>query len=765
MVACCLVLSTVAQEVFAQDFSRDSRKAIFESDSLKGIDISYDSFEYVGQNLIARGHVVIQWLDLQVTADNALINLDSNDLEVAGNVTFTSKVVENKTLSLEEYDELKNDPYQMVEFIKYRLTPTGNQLVEVKITYNDIVLKTDRAAINLDNGTVQFKDFQAKFGSMYAVGERAERNFNGKFTVWNTKITTCNYLLDDHDHYGIFSKKAVLSPREANRGLLNYNSDQGDHSVWTVNSFLELWDVPVFWFPALYKPMDISSFGGIFEFGHDSSWGTFFRTSKNFQLLDEPYVNTNLMLDYYEKRGLGYGISTDVITGESSTELFYYGISDRNPYEYFDRRYDRNIHQPWYQGNSRLGIPHYRYEFKLANLTHITPTMDFRGQVDVLSDFNFLRDYFYERYNESIEPPTFVSLENQWERMTASLYSNVRVNDFATTVEHLPQIKLNFQRQELFGGLYYQGETSFDYLSMDWRHFDFPSTSRNDVHLKDYSSARWDMLNMFYYPMKFMDINVIPRAGIRLTAYSQTSERAVSNEDLTNMFMDNKITGQPDYNIDNKYDSNGGAKFRVTGEVGVEVNTKIYKTWQNVRNSYWELDGLRHVLIPYINYTYIPAPNVEKEHLFYFDEIDRIDEQNFIRFGAINRLQTRRNDQLQEILSLETFWDYFFYKEKGFDHAGNLGVVLNFTPMDKLRFSTEVLFDMGQCDSDHKTGPIRNGRKVKRPGLSWKYIDRLFANVSYDFAPDWRIYANYQYSDAYNQRSVYSMGSQFTQIS
>ena len=100
----------MAQEVFAQDFSRDSRKAIFESDSLKGIDISYDSFEYVGQNLIARGHVVIQWLDLQVTADNALINLDSNDLEVAGNVTFTSKVVENKTLSLEEYDKLGGHP-------------------------------------------------------------------------------------------------------------------------------------------------------------------------------------------------------------------------------------------------------------------------------------------------------------------------------------------------------------------------------------------------------------------------------------------------------------------------------------------------------------------------------------------------------------------------------------------------------------------------------------------------------------------------------
>jgi len=147
----------------------------------------------------------------------------------------------------------------------------------------------------------------------------------------NTKITTCEYLADDHDHYAIFSKDACLTPRDSNRGLLNYSMSMGDHSIWTLNSFLEVWGVPVFWLPALYKPRAFSSFGGVFEFGSTSSWGNYFRISKDFTILDEPYINTNLMVDYYSKRGPAFGTSVDIITPESTSEIFFFNIFDRNP--------------------------------------------------------------------------------------------------------------------------------------------------------------------------------------------------------------------------------------------------------------------------------------------------------------------------------------------------------------------------------------------------------------------------------------------------
>jgi len=44
---------------------------------------------------------------------------------------------------------------------------------------------------------------------------------------------------------------------------------------------------------------------------------------------------------------------------------------------------------------------------------------------------------------------------------------------------------------------------------------------------------------------------------------------------------------------------------------GVEINTKIYRSWQNVKSAYWQLDGLRHVLIPYA----IMAKDLEGEDI------------------------------------------------------------------------------------------------------------------------------------------------------
>ena len=46
----------------------------------KEVDASADLYEYVGDNLIARGHVVIKYGDMTITADKAIINLESRDL-------------------------------------------------------------------------------------------------------------------------------------------------------------------------------------------------------------------------------------------------------------------------------------------------------------------------------------------------------------------------------------------------------------------------------------------------------------------------------------------------------------------------------------------------------------------------------------------------------------------------------------------------------------------------------------------------------------
>ena len=453
--------------------------------------------------------------------------------------------------------------------------------------------------------------------------------------------------------------------------------------------------------------------------------------------MDEPYWNMNLMLDWYEKRGVGYGLSSDFMTPESATEFSFYGIYDRNQYEYWD--HTLLPEDPDYKlNNSRLSIPHYRYEVRTNNMTHLTNRLDFRMQIDLISDYQYLRDYFPERFRTEYEPPTYASLEYQADRFTASAYMTLRINDFNSTVERLPELRLDFQRQELFANFYYQGEMSLTPLFMRWRRFDrdmedlWGSRSRRYMPDKDiwdlwnYNTLRFDSLHMLYYPMKIWNINIIPRTGIRLTAYSRTSEREITEDDLSTMFMADEVEGIPwGYRVTN-YDSKGGSKFRVVGELGVEVNTKFYHAWQDVKNAFWGLDGLRHVIVPYVNYTYIPRPTVNADNLYYFDEIDRIQEQHFVRTGIVNRLQTRRNGQIHEWLSMEQYWDFFIHDSNRFNHIGDLGTILKFRPFEGLTLSAELLLDIG-VNNDHDHTVTRGNKDVGRqPGDQPPYdIDRL----------------------------------------
>ena len=58
---------------------------IIERTLLKGIDASADVFEYVGDNMVARGHVVLCTPEMQLTADRAVIHLPTRDVEAFGN--------------------------------------------------------------------------------------------------------------------------------------------------------------------------------------------------------------------------------------------------------------------------------------------------------------------------------------------------------------------------------------------------------------------------------------------------------------------------------------------------------------------------------------------------------------------------------------------------------------------------------------------------------------------------------------------------------
>ena len=784
--------------------------------SREDVDMSADSYEYIGSNLIARGHAVIKVKNLQVTADAITVNLLTKDMEAAGNVSFATQVTEKKNLTPAEYERLLEQPAIKVIAEGISTSPDGNQTIRATLISNCAYLSAERASGSMETGAFQFRNFFIKAGYMYFRGFLAERYPNGNLKMFDSRMTTCEYEMDSNAHYGIKSSVMTLKPRESNRSIHNYNPDQGEHSLLMLSDFINVWNVPVFWLPVLYKPADSNSFGVRFEIGKDSSWGYYLRTLKEFDIIEEPaVVRAGLLVDYYSDRGMGFGTTVDVLTANSKTELFAYYLHDRNPYSFWDE--DRNkvedgwSSKAWYSRFGRYELPNDRYEFRLANLTHLTPRLDFRGVVDVISDFNFLEDFFERRYDQNVQPPSYAAVEYQAEHFSATLQTTFRVNDFFTTVERLPELRFDFFRQELFKNIYYQGETSAGYYQNRWREYDFPRGMNPKLNIydvlrkegqtyrwaeiqrrfgnnkyqaskylkavdpkafagyfddpKDYRSFRFDTLHGFYYPFQlFGFLNLIPRAVARFTAYSNSSKKAIDVEDLYTMYaLDGKYYW-PDYSLKvANYDNKGGARYRLAVELGLEGNMKLSRTWQTPRNAFWQIDGLRHVAVPYFNLVYIPEPTEDYRHIYYFDEVDQIEKQAFIRVGIQNRLQTRRNNRLYQWVSMENYWDFHFERSGRFNQIGDLGTILNFTPTSNLNIFAEVLLDAGG-NSDHDAEAYRAGKYVGRPGLSWKLINQFNVGFRYKIATDWEFMARYYYTDAYSQRTLYSMGSTLAMI-
>ena len=95
-------------------------------------------------------------------------------------------------------------------------------------------------------------------------------------------------------------------------------------------------------------------------------------------------------------------------------------------------------------------------------------------------------------------------------------------------------------------------------------------------------------------------------------------------------------------------------------DTGAETSAKASRLWPEAQNGFFQVDGLRHIVEPSINYAYIPNPNVYGTNLVPqfdyqlpslrllpitmpdYNSIDSIQGENVFRFGLHNKLQTKR---------------------------------------------------------------------------------------------------------------------------
>ena len=649
--------------------------------------------------------------NLGLSADDLQFDMTTNEAKAVGNVRITYKGI---VLTANE--------------------ASLNQETLDFIASGHVVIKTAGASWtsetpvkgNLKTQEYAFGPFRFEHDGWYVTATSGEYDKHGTLVLHKGSVTTCEKT-KPHYHIGASTVK--------------YNKDKTfSANHLTINFF----NFPIFYFPYAWGKTD-SMRHVIFKPSYSTKNGASLRLGYYWKT-DDKRGRLRVYVDGMSKRGAGIGTDAYYNGEDFLFNGLAYAIHDRfTPYT--------NTFGPGKKYNRRFKTTKERGRVNFYYRQNIEDGLSMRVNYDLLSDIDMLENWYSHAYQEIHQPKSFIDLNYDSTYFSTGITFRPRINDFYSVVETMPEMRLSIPRIALgTKWLQYQSDTKGGFYAMRWRDFDVPRRIAvparwydPDIHKEnhDYSTWRIHSQHFLYSPIDLGNLGILtPRVGFAFTAYSKTSKRKIAVNDIDGMLSaDNPDWPRSTVAVQN-YDSLGDGVARWALETGVELKNRFYSDWNDFSMPIMQVDGIRHILEPYINYTFMPTPSFSRSHLYFFDEIDRLEKQHFIRFGIDQRLQTRHNGLPYNLLRLESYYDqHFFRDDENNSYCGNLGNRLTFTPSNRLSFRAAMLYDVG-------SGRILRGESGVTIGKS----DETNLSVSYNFKND------------YLSRSVYSLGSTLVDI-
>ena len=501
--------------------------------------------------------------------------------------------------------------------------------------YNYISQQTDAAEFR--TGKVPFF---AAGSELHGIGEGT----NGVYVATNGLITTDDYY---EPLQKIRAKEITIVPGQYYKAR---------------NATLYMGDVPVFFLPYYHHTVTEDQNNFTLLPGYRSAFGPYLLTKYNW-FLNEELAGT-LHADWREKRGFAGGPDFDYHLGDwGSGTLKYYYTHDEDPgLNPFDG----------------TPIPGQRERLYFSYDANPRPGLTIKSQVAYWSDPFVVRDFFESEYVKDVQPNTFVEVNQFWRNWSLDALTQPRVNPFFESVDRLPDVRLTGFQQQIFDTpLYYESESSAGYYE---RLF-----ADTNVTMASFAAARADTFHQITLPETLFGwLNVTPRAGGRFTYYEAASGPGA-------------MTTEEDRGVFN---------------TGAEVSFKASRLWSGAKSSFWDVDGLRHIIEPSLNYVYVPRPNVLPSQLPQFDyeptnflemlpiefpaynSIDSIDSQNTMRFGLNNRLQTKRDAELDDLLNWGVYTDWRLRTRTNQTTFSDIFSDLEIKPRSWLTFDSKTRYDI-----------------------------------------------------------------------
>ncbi|MBN2163478.1 MAG: LPS-assembly protein LptD [Pontiellaceae bacterium] len=450
--------------------------------------------------------------------------------------------------------------------------------------------------------------------------------------------------------------------------------------------------VPIFYMPVWHQTLEKSIF--TFRGGFGSEWGAYGLVRATVPLSDPFTSYTDLNL--YQKRGvgLGQGFGWNSIDAEGLAEAFY--LSDQDPHSKFNHK--------------DLGSD--RYRLRVENLQHFSDTHYVNTKWNYLSDPVVTKEYFRSEYRLYAQPENYVSWLYGNEFLGSEAFANYRLNDFYDNTDRV-EYSLDFYRRRIPNSpFFFESQNSVSHLERV-----YSSTNA----MIPFDSVRLDSLNTVYMPQRIGFVNVIPRGSYRATYYSKN---AVDRSD----------------------------EYRGIAGAGLEVSMQAARVLSD--QEAWYGQGLRHKIEPYMDYMYADS-SLKTNRIYRFDAADLLSDENRMRVGLRNVLQTRRSGRVARFMDVDLYTHYLVDRDGGSNNFGPLFVNA------RMPLTRRTVVDMdGEIDWNNGTVPFYNTRishrrsdelKLSLEHLYWRRMDQSLWTPRVDLYPDGRFsfygYARFEDQD------------------
>lgn len=582
--------------------------------------------------------------------------------------------VSGETLQIESLGEQSEMEQSLAEGITYFRNGVVVRYKTMELTANQIALSEKTGDIIAD-GNVRLKNL-----AQYWTGEHLEYNYKtGQSSAENFRLglspfyASGMHLEGDSNAQNYVAENTIITTDDVKQPKLRVRAKRftftEGKTIEADNATVLIGDTPVFILPHYKRTLE----------RHESFWkvtpgvrgqlGAYLLTTYQFPLTTN--ITAGVDIDLYSKRGVGFGPElgwNDPQWGKGDFQYFF--IKDQDPGT-------DPFNQPIRTDRQRIS-----FSQQVTLRTNLTAKVVIREQ----SDPWVAHDFFEGEYRKNSQPRSFLEVNQGWSNWSLDVMAQPQINDFYQTVERLPDVKLSGIRQQIGESpLYYESETSVGYFKFEPGSPEFiPLQGFGASSTNSYAAMRADSYHQILWPQTYFGwLNLTPRVGGRITQYGDTEGRDTTFEDRT----------------------------RFVFNTGAEISTKASRVYRDVDSKFWDVHELRHIVEPSVNYVFVPQPNYRPNQLPQFDQeipslrllpieypdynsIDSIDSQNVLRLTLRNKLQTKRDEGIQNLVNWAVYTDWRLDPRENQTTFSDVYSDLDLRPRSWLSLSSQTRWDV-----------------------------------------------------------------------